>query len=40
MRQRGMLTIAANAALRGDQGLEVELTPEDEKELRNLGYLQ
>jgi arylsulfatase A-like enzyme len=40
LRQRGLLAIAANAALRSDEGREVELSPEDEKELRNLGYLQ
>jgi len=39
LRQRALLSIAANAALRGDEGLEVELSAEDEKELRNLGYL-
>ncbi len=39
LRQRALLSIAANAALRGDEGLEVELSAEDERELRNLGYL-
>jgi arylsulfatase A-like enzyme len=39
LRQRALLSIAANAALRGDEGLDVELSPEDEKELRNLGYV-
>jgi len=38
LRQRAMLMIASSAALRSDQGLEVELSPEDRRTLRDLGY--
>ncbi len=40
LRQRGLFMVASNAALRTDEGKEVKLTPEEERELRNLGYLQ
>jgi arylsulfatase A-like enzyme len=40
MRQRGLLLVATNSAKRAESGDEVELKPEEEEELRNLGYLQ
>lgn len=40
LRQRAMMTIAANDAIRGNAGQEVELTEEEKDELRDLGYIQ
>lgn len=40
LRQRALMTIAANEALRGNAGQEVELTEEEQDELRDLGYIQ
>ena len=39
LRQRAMLAIAVNTA-KGQKGLDVDLSEEDLKELRSLGYLQ
>jgi arylsulfatase A-like enzyme len=39
LRQRGLLLVAANTARSGGT-TEVELTPDEERELKNLGYLQ
>lgn len=40
LRLRGLMMIKAREALRGGEGEEVELTDEELRELRNLGYLQ
>ena len=40
LRQQGLLLVATNSARRGGERQEVELTEEEERELRNLGYLQ
>jgi arylsulfatase A-like enzyme len=40
LRQRALIMIAANAALRNDLGQEVTLSKEQEEDLRNLGYIQ
>lgn len=39
LRQKALVMIAVNSSLRNDQGRDVELSKEDEDELRNLGYL-
>ena len=39
MRQQALMMIASNNALRTDEGEEVKLSEEEQRELRNLGYL-